>query len=343
MRKLPVYIFIVFAFAGLMSCKKDGTLYKPYNDPVSLNLPDHFPEMDIPADNQLTEARVELGRKLFYDEILSLDSTIACASCHKQENAFADPRRLSEGVGDSLGKRNAPGLVNAGYVKTFFWDGRKPTIESQVVGPMEDKLEMASEINMNEQRLKEHPEYPELFMRAYQSEPSAVRIFDAVVAFERTLVSYNSPYDKYVQGDTSALTASEKRGLDIFFGEKAECFHCHGGFNFTDESFRNNGLYATSTDVGRFEVTGLASDIGKFKVPSLRNQEVMGPYMHDGSLETLEEVVDHYSSGGKGHVNQSNLVRPFTLSAREKEDLINFLKALTDQDFLTNPAFADPG
>lgn len=320
---------------SLTACSKDQELLAPEMIAYQLKVPQGFPMPEIPEDNLLTENRVKLGKMLFSDKILSKDSSISCASCHLQSNAFTDPRRFSLGVHDSLSIRNSMPLFNLAYSRSFFWDGGVPTLELQVLAPIENHLEMNLSLQEAEKRIKQNPEYISLFHKAYNREPDLYGLVRAIAAFERTLISGNSRYDQYMfQNKTQALNASELRGKDIFFGEKAECFHCHTGFNFTDQTFQNNGLYAEYPDAGRARITSRNSDIGRFKVPSLRNIEVTGPYMHDGSLNTLEEVLAHYQSGGKNHPNQSPLIRPFTLTAQEEADLIAFLKSLTDEEFL---------
>jgi len=332
-----LFLFIVL---GMYSCSQDKPLRAPEMKAYGLNIPPGFPMPEIPADNQLTENRVKLGKMLFFDKTLSLDSSISCASCHKQNHAFADVRKFSLGVHDSLGLRNSMPLFNIAYAQSLFWDGGVPSLELQVLAPIEDHREMNIALPLVVERLKQNPVYQEGFRKAYDREPDLYGLVRAIASFERTLISGQSPYDKYTfQGDKNALNASEIRGMNVFFGEKAECFHCHAGFNFTDQSFQNNGLYAVYTDVGRARISNRTFDEGRFKVPSLRNIEKTAPYMHDGSFNTLDEVIEHYISGGKNHPNQSPLVRPFELSLDEKNDLIAFLKSLTDEGFLSNPEF----
>jgi cytochrome c peroxidase len=201
-----------------------------------------------------------------------------------------------------------------------------------VSAPIEAHEEMDFNVMKVVERLNSHPVYPALFKKAYNSGPSAFTLTRAIANFERTLFTGKTKYDEFqYEKKSDALSVSEKRGMDLFFGERAECFHCHGGFNFTDFSFKNNGLYEVYADSGRARITTLHDDVGKFKVPSLRNVALTAPYMHDGSVATLEEVVEHYNSGGKPNFNKSFLIRPLNLTAQEKEDLVNFMKALTDQ------------
>jgi cytochrome c peroxidase len=342
MKTVLLFLIATVGIISISGCSRDQSLQVPEMTAYTLDIPPGFPQPEIPGDNQLTENRVKLGKMLFFDKTLSLDSTISCGSCHFQEFAFADPRRLSLGVNDSLSIRNSMPLFNLAYAQSLFWDGGVPTLELQVLAPIEDHREMNLALTEAVKRIQANPQYVKWFQKAYNREPDLYGLVRAIAAFERTMISGNSRYDQYAfQGKTSALNDTELRGMGIFFGETAECFHCHTGFNFSDQSFQNNGLYSEYADQGRARVTSRTSDIGRFKVPSLRNIEKTAPYMHDGSLSSLEAVIDHYMSGGKGHPNQSPLVRPFTLTSQEKSDLIAFLKSLTDESFLRNPKFRD--
>ena len=307
--------------------------------PYEITVPDHFPTPFIPEDNPLTVEKIALGKKLFFDPILSVDSTISCASCHFPQYGFSDTVQFSKGVEDKLGLRNAMPLINLVYSTSFFWDGANPSLEEQAIHPIINELEMASKPEWFVPKLENHPEYPELFQKAMDAPPSAKTVVDAIASYERILVSTNSPYDRYLAGDTSALSPSAKKGLTIFESEQGECFHCHVGYNLTDGSFQNNGLYYAYGDLGRMEITGSIFDEGKFKVPTLRNIEHTAPYMHDGSLKTLEEVMDHYGSGGKPHPNRNIFVGNISLNEQEKQDIIAFMKSLSDDEFLNNPEF----
>ncbi|MEM6628361.1 MAG: cytochrome c peroxidase [Bacteroidota bacterium] len=327
---------------GLSACGENEGINPVNSDIYEIDLPDHFPSLEffIPEDNPLTNSKVELGKKLFFDANLSSDGTISCASCHKPELAFTDGRSLSIGVQGRLGKRNAPSLANAVFGQSFFWHGSIPTLEQQAIFPLEDPNEMDNNFTEIIRRVNGDSAYQLAFTQVFGSEATPAFVTDALASFQRALLSYESPYDKFLQGDSSALTPSQHRGLTLFNGETAECFHCHNpSYNFTDESFRNNGLYEVYSDPGRWEVTGLESDKGKFKVPTLRNISLTAPYMHDGSLPDLEAVLDHYMSGGKAHPNKSGEIRRFVLSEGQKQDLLNFLESLTDPSFINNPLF----
>ncbi len=342
--RLP-YLVSLILMMGMITgaCKKNPEEEIHVLDSAySLAVPKGFPAPVIPSDNQLTEERISLGRQLFFDPVLSRDSTISCASCHLAQNAFTDTARFSKGVKNTAGTRNSMPLINMAWSNSFFWDGGVPSLELQVLAPLTNHLEMDMDMKEVLKRLNEHPLYPSLFRKAYQREPDEYSLFRAIASFERTLISGNSRFDRYFyHGEDGALNDSEKRGLNLFFGNTLHCSSCHTGVNFTNGSLENNGLYTDYPDEGRFTITGNPSDKGKFKVPTLRNIEVTAPYMHDGSIATLEGVIEHYSSGGKYHPNKSPHVHkdPVPLSVQEKTDLINFLKSLTDSTFLHNTTF----
>lgn len=327
MKKLLFLLLILSA----VSCKKDDPEEVQNNgEPIlTVNVPRGFPYPVFPADNQPTQSRVDLGRKLFNDPILSRDSSVSCGSCHMPALGFTDGRARSIGIEGRLAGRNSMPILNVAYQPYFFWDGGSPTLEQQVLAPIENPNEMDFDVNFVVARLQNNPQYVAEFQRAYGQGPNVYTLTRAIACFERTIFSETSRFDIYMSGnDTTALTASEKRGMDLFFGERAECFHCHSGHMFSDFSFRNNGLYLNYADSGRARITTLSSDAGKFKVPSLRGLLLTAPYMHDGSMSTLEEVVDHYNSGGQPHPNKSGFIFPLGLSQQEKEDLVNFLKTL---------------
>lgn len=305
---------------------------KEATEEVMLDVPKGFPYPEIPQDNKPTLNRIELGKKLFFDPILSRDSTISCGTCHLPDKLFTDNLQVSIGIEGRKGIRNAPSLLNVAYQTSMFWDGGNPTLEQQVLAPIDDHNEFDFDVNQIVTRLSKHPEYPTLFEKAYKQGPSVFSLTRAIACFERTLFGGTSKYDDFLsKGDSSVFSSSELNGLKLFFGERGECFHCHTGFNLTDNSFRNNGLYLQYADSGRARITQLNVDIGKFKVPSLRNVEKTSPYMHDGSLATLEEVLAHYVSGGKRHPNKSVIIQPLRLTEQEKADLISFLTTFTDR------------
>lgn len=306
--------------------------------PFELELPNHFPEMPIPSDNPLTIAKVTLGKKLFFDSLLSVDNSISCASCHLQENAFSDPARFSLGVGGLIGDRQAMPIFNIGYSPTFFWDGRSASLEAQALDPIENPVEMKNTVVEVVRRLNEDDDYIELFHIAFGKNPNAQSLARALASFERTLISDDAPYDKFIKG-IAPLTPSQQRGWLLFNSEEGDCFHCHNGHNNTTFEFLNNGLKEVYEDQGRADVTGLDSDVGKFKVPSLRNLKFTAPYMHDGSLETLEDVIEFYNTGGSGHRNQDVNITPLNFRPQQKEDLLNFLLSLSDEEFIVDEEY----
>ncbi len=326
-----------------LACRKEEeSPALPETDEYTLRVPAGFPMPDIPADNALTESRVALGRRLFYDPVLSKDSTRSCGSCHLPHLAFSDSTAASFGIEQRPGTRNAPSLANVAYQKRLLREGGIPTLEMQILVPIQEHNEFDFNIVLVAERLQQMPEYVALAEKAYGRTPDAFIITRSIAAFERTLLSGDSPYDQYAfQGNPFALSTSAKRGLNLFQSEQLNCSKCHEGFLFTNQDFTSNGLYEVYPDSGRIRLTGLESDRGVFKVPSLRNLALTAPYMHDGSLPTLEAVLDHYQTGGMPHPNKSPLLKPFTLNTQERADLLAFLHSLTDQKFINNPEFSN--
>ena len=340
-------ITIAFSLIVLQACKPepDGP---PGLTPYKLEIPSGLPAMDIPADNPLTEEGVALGRRLFYDSILSGNNTMSCGSCHKQQFAFTDSTlQFSIGIDGLPGTRNTMSLANLGYQRKFFWDGGAADMESQVIGPIQNPVEMHQSLPGMVQKLNTHKDYPALFQRVFGSATvTTPMVMKAIAQFERTLISGNSKWDKYKRG-TASLTTEEARGKDIFEAEdKGDCTHCHTlGSTFSDFEFRNTGLDSIPVDAGRAMITFLATDSGKFKTPSLRNIALTSPYMHDGRFKTLEECIDHYNTGFHYTTYLDGNIRRLQkgrLSAQDKADLIAFLHTLTDHEFITNPKFAKP-
>lgn len=327
----------------------------------NLDIPSHFPDMVIPEDNPMTVEGVYLGRKLFYEKRLSLDNSISCASCHAPSKGFSDDKRFSIGVNGTEGNRQSMALVNLGWQQFFFWDGRAKTIEEQILEPVPNPVEMHLEWKEAQKRLVNDLEYKRLFMKAFQVQNiDSSYVSKAIAQFLRTMISANSKYDimyKYVnnipltQSETTiyqSVTIEEWAGYDLFQSlNGADCFHCHNGPLIQVHKFSNNGLNATFSDLGRGGVTGLPSDNGKFKIPSLRNIEYTAPYMHDGRFTTLDEVINHYSH----NIVTSPTIDPMIefafqggvqLNANEKSLLKAFLLTMTDHSFFTNPDFSDP-
>lgn len=331
----PYYIALLI-FIGIISCVEN-----PINPSVSseyvLRTPKGFEEPSLREDNPITNAKIALGKKLFFDPILSLDSSISCGNCHRPQFAYSDPNPISPGVNGKLALRNAPSLSNLAWYPYFFAEGGSPNLEAQILGPVEDPNEMAFSIVKAVTRLKRNEDYVRLFQEAFDTLPSVYTTTRAIAAFERSLVSSKSPFDYYVfHGDSSVFTKKEKLGYELFMSQELNCSSCHAGYLLTDFSFQNNGLFEDYVDPGRSRVTLKKEDEGKFKVPSLRNIEVTGPYMHNGSFNSLEEIIDHYASGGKNHPNKSSKIQGFEISPDEKSALVAFLKTLTDSSYISS-------
>jgi len=291
-----------------------------------------LPQVPVPQDNPQTEAKIELGKRLFFDPRMSQDFSTSCATCHVPEKAFTDALPRSRGFGGRTLKRNSPTVLNAAYNTAQFWDGRAASLDEQCKGPLlsPEEMNMVDEKHLAD-RLNAVPEYRRDFQNVFNSAPSLDNVARAVAAFERTLTTPDSRFDRYMHGDKSALTDQEKRGLIVFFG-RGSCSECHQGANFSDNKYHNLGakpVPGNPDDVGRYAVTRKEEDRGAFKTPTLRNVALTSPYMHDGSVATLEEVVEFYDRGGDGAPNQSKLIFKLNLTVQEKSDLVAFLKALT--------------
>jgi cytochrome c peroxidase len=291
----------------------------------------------VPKDNPLTEAKVKLGKRLYFEKMLSVDNTLSCASCHVPEKGFADPNQFSLGVKGKKGGRQAPTIVNRVFSRKQFWDGRAASLEEQALGPMLNPVEMAHpDIKSVISRLEKDPTYVTAFKQAFPDESgviSDVTISRAIASFERTVMSGNSPFDRFTQlKDQTAMSEAAQRGYTLFLG-KANCASCHVGFNFTDESYHNLGLGINTRqpDMGRYAISKLDGHQGAFKTPTLREVSNTAPYMNDGSLKTLEEVVEFYDKGCRNNKWLSAKIKPLGLTAQEKQDLVEFLKALSGE------------
>jgi cytochrome c peroxidase len=345
----------------LASCKKEDepAIVVIDTTPYILNTYD-LPLPQIAEDNKLTKAGVALGRRLFYDKLLSLDQSLNCASCHQQQFAFSDTSRFSIGVEGMPGGRQSMAVVNMAWNNNeFFWDGRAHLLRDQVVKPIQDPLELNLEMATLLERLQNHPEYPNLFMLAFGSNSITEELLGlALEQFCNSIVSGDSKYDQFLAG-TATLTESEERGRSLFFAEfnpgfpdisGADCAHCHSGKNFENDQYMNNALDADGDmeDLGRALVTENSSDNGKFKVPTLRNVALTAPYMHDGRFQSLEEVVQHYNSDMvMSSTIDPALIYPLNsgglqLSDQDVQDIIAFLNTLSDETLVTNPEYASP-
>ncbi len=358
--QLAFQVGIVFCFTMVIgACSKSPT-------PYSWNLPHNIPPPPVPADNPLTDESVILGEKLFFDKSLSANNTISCSSCHDPEHAFAEPKTVSVGAnGDAL-NRNALALVNVAYNASFTWaHNNLESIEKQLMIPLFNEHPVEMGVTGNEKRILkrfEGSEYRALFEAAYGDDtPNLNNIVKALASYVRSLVSFNSAFDNYAYAqDDEALTPQQLEGLNLFFSERTECFHCHGGLNFTQSSkhsfqpftaqpFHNTGLYNEDgkgsypeSDMGLYSVTHNKDDMGKFRAPTLRNIALTAPYMHDGSIATLDEVIEFYARGGNvaesPNPYRSPFIKSFAISEDEKAALVAFLQSLTDEEFVKTHA-----
>jgi cytochrome c peroxidase len=363
LKKLPVgkgrIVLVLLFFAVALSgwgYLSNGVETGAYN----LVYPANFGNrVNIPADNPTTKQGVYLGRMLFYEPKLSATNTVSCANCHKQEKAFTDGLPFSKGIDEVLTTRSSMSLANLLWTRKFFWDGRATGLEVQAMVPLTNPHEMGQSLEISAKKLSKAPGYPALFKLVYGDKKiTGDRIVKAISQFERTLISSNSRYDKYLN-NTYKPTAEEMDGMLLFNSDPqpeigirgANCAHCHGGVKNYMELFHNNGLDSIPKDAGIAEFTGLATDEGRFKVPTLRNIALTAPYMHDGRFKTLDEVLDHYSEHIQESAGLSTFLRnesnepggtSLKLEYYEKKEIIAFLNMLTDSTFITNPAFADP-
>ncbi|UXP31507.1 c-type cytochrome [Reichenbachiella agarivorans] len=340
---MRIWITSLGLLAVMMSCDGGEAEDKPFG----FEQPPHFPDATYTFDNNpVTQEGFELGKFIFNDPLLSRDSTVSCASCHDQRVAFADPQhRLSIGIDAQIGTRNAPPIFNLAFVNEFFWDGGVTHVDFVPLNPIANPVEMDQDIAVVIEKMQASALYQQKFALAFGegTEINSARMLHALSQFMVMMVSANSPYDQYLLHG-GALGSTELRGLELF---ENHCATCHEGNLFTDRSFRNNGLDAEVTDVGRYLITQQDEDLAKFKVPSLRNIALTAPYMHDGRFETLEAILEHYNSGVQPSATldpllQSGGVLGIHLTKDEQTDIIAFLQTLTDEEFVSNPLFFAP-
>jgi cytochrome c peroxidase len=288
-----------------------------------------LPPVEHPVDNPMTPEKVELGKMLYFDTRLSGTERVSCATCHNPSFGWGEGVALSVGVGDQLLGRHSPTVLNAAYYTHQFWDGRAATLEEQAKGPITSKVEMNADPDVVVKRLQGIPDYAERFQQVFGEPVSFDNIAKAIATYERTVVRGDSAFDRWAAGDDAAMSEEAKRGYQLYT-TKALCITCHSGPNFSDSKFHNIGVKGSgTTDKGRFDVTKNPADLGAFKTPTVRNAALTAPYMHDGSIATLEELVEHYDKGGEAVPNKSPLMVPLKLTAQEKADLVAFMKALT--------------
>lgn len=327
------WLFISLVLAGSVGCRKDpGFPVAEVDAPFILRLPPGVPQPPVPSGSPLTKASVALGKALFFDPRLSRDGTVSCSSCHFPGRAFSDTVTLSQGVDGLLGMRNSPSLANVAYHPGLFRDGGVSSLELQVIAPIQDPVEMDHSLQGATAAVAGDDRYQRWSQLAYGRELDAFVITRAIASYERTLISGWSRFDRYLfQGEASALSESEVRGWELFRSDALNCTACHSGFDLSDHSYQNIGQYLVYDDPGRERISLDPADHGRFKVPTLRNIALTAPYMHDGAMATLNEVVDHFATGGLPHPNRSPLMPTFELDEQEKADLIAFLHSLTDE------------
>jgi cytochrome c peroxidase len=300
---------------------------------------EEVPAIDYPEDNPPSEAAWKLGKRLFYEPLMSKDGSTSCASCHMADKAFSDTTMVSVGFDAQAGTRNSSPLFNVAFHPYYTREGGVATLEMQVLVPIQEAHEFNTNILVIAELLRKDDSYQEMSRKAYGRDLDYYVITRAIANFERSFISINSDYDRFFKEDLTALNSVEIKGMKLFFSEKTQCSSCHSGFNFTNYMFANNGLYENYPDPGRFRLTKDEEDRSMFKVPSLRNVEFTGPYMHDGSVKSLKEVIDHYNSGGAKHINKSIKIQALNLADDEKKALVAFLKSLSDREFITNEKY----
>ena len=318
---------IVLLLTAQFGCYKEDLTLLYTATPLALDVPLGLPAIESPVDNPLTVEKVALGKRLFFDKNLSLDRSLSCASCHDPEQGWSNGRPVAVGVNGAVGTRNVPTIFNVAFNRVQFWDGRVGSLEAQAFGPILNPVEMAMpSAEAVVERIREDSDYARLFATAFENGITVENIARSLAAFERTILAGNAPYDQYKAGDEQAMSESAKNGLEIFL-KKGQCVKCHKSPNFTDIAYHNIGvgIDRQNPDAGRFAVTKLQSNFGAFKSTTLRQLTKTAPYMHDGSLATLEEVVDFYDKGGKPNPQLSRDIRPLRLTKQEKQDLVQFM------------------
>ncbi|HXZ41233.1 MAG TPA: cytochrome c peroxidase [Terriglobales bacterium] len=343
--KMFFLILVITVMAGALlvhSQSQTAAPLLPIGKLVQIKAPLGLPPVPIPPDNPPTAETIALGRRLYYDPMLSIDNTVSCATCHSPQYGFADPRPLSEGVQKKTGSRHSPPVTNAAYFHVQFWDGRSPSLENQAEGPVQNPVEMANTLVTVEQRLNANPSYREEFAKAWGPRPITYEMVEkSIASFERTVISGNSPFDRWKYGhDEKAVDDAVKRGFVVFTSKKkGNCAACHTVGEkyalFTDNAFHNVGVgvdMGTFTDVGLYAVTHRDGDKAKFKTPSLRNIALLAPYMSDGSLKNLKEAIDFYIGAGNSNPNLDKEIHVLDfLSGQERADLLAFLNSLTGE------------
>lgn len=321
-KRFPFRFLLLFVpVCCLLAAPAKQTTTKKITAPLGLDVVEH------PKNNLSTAAKISLGKQLYFDKRLSQDDTISCASCHDPNKGWSNGEQFATGVGGKKGGRNSPTIINTAYQDTQFWDGREPTLEAQALGPIQNPIEMNMPLKTLVVKLNKIQGYQKQFQAVFGTNVTSDGIAKAIACYERTILSGNAPYDQFQAGNKKALSAAALRGMKLFFN-KAHCSACHSGANFTDNSFHNLGvgMKAKKPDVGRVAISKSAEDRGSFKTPTLRDIARSGPYMHDGSMKTLEKVIQHYNDGGTANAQLDEEIFKLKLTKKEIADLVTFLK-----------------
>jgi cytochrome c peroxidase len=341
-RKTEIIVAGLLALCAACSRSHTQVVERPIGQTIEIKVPLGLPAVPVPSDNPPTAEAIALGRRLFYEKMLSADGTVACASCHNPKLGFSDANVHSLGVGGKTGTRNAPTVINAAYAPLQFWDGRSPSLEDQAGGPIANPVEMNQSHDVCVTKLGGSPEYKAAFEKVFGPGPVTIgKVEKALASFERTVLSGNSPFDRYEYGgEKSAMTPAALRGMELFRDkDRGNCIACHtidAKFAlFTDGKFHNIGAGVNGegdlTDLGRYKETKADRDKGAFKTPTLRNVALSAPYMHDGSFKTLRDVVDYYAGGGNSNPHLDKDMKSIPLSGAERADLVAFLESLTGE------------
>ncbi len=352
---LLVVVFAASLWTSLVGCSKGPSNAPPpkpvtvsanTETPANVDIPLGLPLFEVPPDNLMTAEKIELGKKLFFDTNLSSDRSMSCATCHDEQTGWSNGQAFAVGIDGTVGTRNTPTLFNVAYNRFQFWDGRAATLEKQALGPILNPAEMM--LTSHEEivaRVSEKPEYHELFSKAFDDGITPTNVAKAIASFERTILAGDAPYDRFQNGDLDSLSPSAQRGMKLFFGGRARCGACHPAPFFTDSLFYNLGvgMDKDNPDLGRRNVTNMESSTGKFKTPTLRNIAMTAPYMHDGSMKTLDEVMEFYIKGGHKNPYLDGDVVKIRMNAEEKQELITFMvEGLTSSDPLDRPTAMNP-
>ena len=326
-------IFIILSFSkGFQAFK-----YENLKERINIIYPLHFPQIIAPIDNPMNDTKIFLGEKLFFEKALSVDSSLSCATCHQPQFAFSsNGNRITPGLGGNYIPRNVPPVFNEAFYPVYFWDGHSNSLEDMFYFDLHSKMIFGSDTNVIVKRLNQNPDYVKMFNTAFDDLTGITpkKISYSIADFVRSIVSGNSRYDEYIQGNKSALSVDEIKGMNMFFSDRTNCSVCHSGLLFTDGKFHSTGISIHYFDRGRYYITNNNADRGKFRTPSLRNIELTPPYMHDGEIKTLEDVLEHYNRGGQPFINKSPLIKSLNLNENEKRQIICFLKSLTDYKFV---------